>query len=181
MLGPKLLLTLAPLALAAFTLSTAKQRADEASVLEAAREIMVSSRYCALITLDEQGPPQARAMDPFPPSEQFEVWLATHAKTRKVRQVERDARVTLYYFDPKAPAYVTLMGRAELVRDSAEKSRRWKEDWAPFYSDKNRGDDYVLIKVTPHQLEIVSYPHGIASEPKAWRPVIVRFKKEENQ
>ena len=37
-----------------------------------------------------------------------------------------------------------FVGRAEIVDDPAEKAKRWKDDWAAFYSDKNRGADYTL-------------------------------------
>ena len=54
---------------------------------------------------------------------------------------------------------------------------RWKEAWASFYDDRNRGDDYTLIKVTPSRLEIVSLAHNIINDPVTWRPVIVDLRK----
>jgi hypothetical protein len=43
------------------------QEAERERVLAAAIETMTSVRYCSLVTLDANGVPQARAMDPFPP------------------------------------------------------------------------------------------------------------------
>jgi len=84
--------------------------------------------------------------------------------------VKKDPRVTLYYYEPAGPGYVTLQGRAAVVTDPAEKAKRWKEDWAAFYKDRNRGEDYVLIRVAPVRLEIVSYGHGLLNDPASWRP-----------
>jgi len=149
---------------------------DRPVLLKAARELMEKARFCALVTNDGGGYPQARAIDAFAPEADLTVWIATNPVTRKVAEVKKDPRVTLYYYEPAGPGYVTLQGRAAVVVDPAEKARRWKEDWAAFYKDKNRGEDYVLIRVTPVRLEIVSYGHGLLNDPASWRPLAVEFK-----
>jgi general stress protein 26 len=149
--------------------------AERSAVLKAARELMEKARFCALVTVGEDGHPQARTVDAFAPDDDMTVWIATNPVTRKVEQVAKDPRVTLYYYEPSGPGYVTLLGKAVVVRDPAEKAKRWKEDWAAFYKDKNRGDDYVLIEVTPSRLEIVSYGHGLLNDPASWRPIAISF------
>jgi len=172
--GPALL---SMLCLAAPTAAQPAPRAapDRAKVLEAAREVMQKARYATLVTLGEDGHPQARVVDPFAPEAGLTVWIATSAVTRKVEQVRRDPRVTLLYFEPASEAYVTILGRAEAVSDPAEKARRWKDEWAPFYKDKNRGDDYLLLRVKPIRLEITSEAHGLMNDPQTWLPVIIDF------
>jgi PPOX class probable F420-dependent enzyme len=149
--------------------------AERPAVLRAARELMEKARFCALVTIGEDGHPQARAVDAFAPDEDMTVWIATNPVTRKVRELAKDTRVTLYYYEPSGPGYVTVLGRAVVVSDPAEKAKRWKEDWAAYYKDKNRGDDYVLIRVTPFRLEIVSYGHGLLNDPASWRPIAIAF------
>lgn len=149
---------------------------ERSAVLKAATELMGKARYCALVTVGLDGHPQARVVDPFAPEEDMTVWIATNPVTRKVDQIKKDSRVTLFYFDPAGPGYVTLLGTAAVVDDSAEKAKRWKDDWVAFYKDKNRGDDYVLIRVKPSRLEIVSYAHGLLNDPKTWRPLTVGFE-----
>ena len=146
---------------------------DRAAILVAARELMIKARYCGLVTLGPGGQPQARLVDPFVPEEDFTVWIATNPVTRKVKEIRDDGRVTLFYVDPGAQGYVTVIGKATLVSDPAEKARRWKDDWLAFYKDKNHGDDYQLIRVAPSRLEVVSYLHGVLNDPQTWRPVAV--------
>jgi general stress protein 26 len=134
----------------------------------AAREVMQAARYCALITLDASGRPQARTMDAFPPEADMTVWLATNPKSRKVEQIRKDPRVTLYYFDASSQSYVTLFGRARLVDDVAEKGKRWKDDWKAFYPDRDAS--YLLMSVAPERLEILSPKRGIANDPVTWTP-----------
>lgn len=139
----------------------------------AAREIMEAARYCTLITMDETGRPQARPMDAFAPEADLVVWLATNPRSRKVRQIERDSRVTLHYFDPQAQAYVTLFGTARLVNDPEEK-KRWKDEWKAFYPDRDAS--YLLIAVTPERLEVFSPKHGIESDPVTWQPATFELR-----
>lgn len=144
---------------------------EPSRVLHAAREVMLHARYCTLVTVGEDGQPQARIVDPFPPDDDLTVWIGTNPVSRKVGQIERDPRVTLLYFDAGAGAYVTLLGTAEKVTEADKKEEHWKSEWAGYYSDAYRGSDYVLLRVTPARLEIVSYAHGLVNDPQTWRPV----------
>lgn len=142
-------------------------------LVSSARETMVSARYCALITTDRTGGTHARTMDAFAPEEDMSVWLATNPHSRKVAEIRRHPRVTLYYFDREAQAYVTLYGTARLVNDRSEKAKRWKEDWKAFYPDRDK--DYLLIKVTPRRLEVVNVKKNIVSDAPTWQPPSVTF------
>jgi general stress protein 26 len=149
---------------------------DRAQVIKVAREVMETARYCVLVTVGEKGQPQARVMDPFPPEADMTVWLATNALSRKVGEIAKDSRVTLVYFDTSKMAYVTLVGTAGLVSDAAEKAKRWKEQWAALYKDRNRGDDYLLIRVRPARLEISATGQGMINDPKTWKPVTLDLR-----
>jgi len=162
-------------ALAVPALAESPAAPNRSTLLKAARELMEKARFCALVTNAESGYPQARAIDAFAPEADMTVWIATNPVTRKVAEVKRDPRVTLYYYEPAGPGYVTLQGKATVVALPAEKAKRWKEDWAAFYKDRNHGEDYVLIRVTPVRLEIVSYGHGLLNDPASWRPLAVEF------
>jgi general stress protein 26 len=149
--------------------------AERAHVLSAARDLMRTARHASLVTIGLDGHPQARVVDPRPPEPDLTVWVATNPVTRKVREIEKDARVTLFYFDPSGPGYVTLLARASLVDDPREKAARWKAEWAPFYKDAHRGADFVLIRCTPIRLELSSEAHGLVNDPATWRPITLDF------
>jgi len=65
--------------------------------------------------------PQARIVDPFAPEADFTIWVATNPLTRKVAEIRQDPRVTLLYFNAAAAEYVTVLGTATLVSDSASR------------------------------------------------------------
>lgn len=151
----------------------ASKTAPRSEAIAAARTIMAASRYATLITLDGTGHPQSRIVDPFAPEDDLTIWVATNSRSRKVEQIAADARVTMTWFDAAGQSYVTLLGTAQAVRDPAEKARRWKPEWEKFYRDRNRGEDYLLIRVTPRRLEVVSERLGMVNDPATWRPVVV--------
>ena len=158
---------------------TETQQAAEPSreaIVEAARDIMVAAGPCALVTIGPDGSPQARVMDAFPPQPDLTVWMGTNRETRKVAEIRADPRVTLIYFDPANPGYVTLVGTARLVDEAAEKRARFKDAWADYYPGGPEGDDYLLLEISPQRLEVVSVMHEIASDPLAWKPAIIELQ-----
>ena len=148
------------------------------TLINAAKEIMIAAGNCALITLDKEGSPRARVMDPFAPESDLTVWFGTNSKSRKVNQIKNDSRVTLYYFDSNSSGNVTIQGNALLVDDQKEKEMRWKEEWNDFYPDRSEG--YLLIKVIPIWMEVISSTRGIFGDTITWQPPRVLFDIENN-
>ncbi len=136
-------------------------------------EIMSATGTCTLITLDQEGRPRARVMDAFLPEDDFTVWFGTNPKSRKVSQIKNDPRVTLFYLDQDASGYVMIHGQAQIVDDPIAKQERWKDEWEAFY--QNREEAYLLIKVTPEWMEVVSNTRNIVGDPLSWEPQKVIF------
>ena len=142
----------------------------------AAREIMNSGRNCALITLDKDGNPSVRTMEPFPPEDDFTVWFGTGPQTRKVRQIRNNPNVTIYYTDSDGSGYVAMHGKAQIVNDQSVKDNKWKEAWKAYY--KNKTDAYILIKVFPTWMEVISYSRGIVGDATTWDPPVMMFSSK---
>lgn len=139
---------------------------DRDSIFAAAREIMASQTYCALVTLDSTGQPHVRTMNPFPPEEDMTVWIATNTKTRKAHEIQHDSRVCLYYADHKhASGYVAVTGKAVLVDDMNEKLKRKRAYWDQAFPDWKY---LVLIKVIPQKIEVINYARGMLNDPATW-------------
>lgn len=149
------------------------QTATPAEIRTAAADVIRTARYCTLITIGEDGQPQARIVDPLLTGDSLVVWIGTNPLTRKVTELKRDPRVTLLFFNPAAGEYVTLLGRAVVVTDSARRAGHWKPEWAPFYRDTWRGADFLLLEVRPFRLEVVSPRHRLINDPRTWRPIIL--------
>jgi len=149
------------------------QRRSKDELIVAAREIMTTTRYCALITTDRRGRANARTMDAFSPDENMIVWFGTNPLSRKVSEIRRNPQVTLYYFDRENQAYVSIQGFARLVNAPKEKARHWKDDWKAFYPDRDKS--YLLIEVRPVRLEVVNTKTGVVGTSRDWAPPSVNF------
>ncbi len=128
------------------------------------------------MTIGVDGHPQARIVDPFAPEQDMTIWIGTNPVSRKVTEIRKDPRVTLLYFDTTRDSFVTVIGKGEVVTDAAARAKHWKEAWSNLYKDKFRGDDYVLLRVKPSRLEIVSVALGFVNDPKTWRPVTIDLR-----
>jgi len=161
--------------LAAQQAPPARDSLTPTSLERAARRLVAAVPFPALVTVGLDGAPQARPVQPRLPDSSWTVWVATNPRTRKVREIARDPRVALHYFDPATLGYVTLKGRARVVRDAATKAAQWDPAWDAFYPDRDRGA--VLLAVQGERLEIVSAAWGIEGDPATWRPPTVELRR----
>ena len=160
--------------LASVGASTSGGQSVRSPVKVAALDIMKSARYATLVTIGHGGQPQARIVDPLLGSDVGSIWIATNPLSRKVKEISRNPRVTLLFFNSPKNEFVTVLARATVVTDSASRAKHWKPEWTPFYKGGSNGGSVTLFEVKPFQLEIVSAARGFKNDTITWRPVIVR-------
>ena len=148
---------------------------EEQKIIRLSREIIKDTYFGTLITIDKEGQPRARVMEPFTPDDNFVIWLATNPRSRKVAQVKKNALATLHYYDKAKFSYVSLMGKAFLVNNDSIKATKFKEGWDAFY--KNQKEDYLLIKFIPKTLELISIPNKFTGDSLTWKPHKVLLRK----
>ncbi len=146
-----------------------------AGVLAAARSTVHGAGACFLITLDEDGRPDARMMQPFPLDADMSVWLGTQRGTRKLTQIARDERASVACYDPATMGYVTLIGSARVVEDSVARSRHYTRFWNQFFKGP-QDPAFELIRVTPVRVEVVSYGRAVATRSRRWRAATLIMK-----
>jgi len=145
-------------------------------LIQGAREIMASSGTCELTTIDNEGRARVRVMSPFTPESDMTIWFGTNSNSRKVQQIKNNPNVTLFYLDSDKSGYVLIYGMADLVDDASKKEYYWKPEWDDFYPNKPEG--YILIKVLPEWIEVLSYSRGIFGDPITWEPPKIIFNQE---
>lgn len=151
--------------------SAAKPNRD--TIITAAREIIATQKYCALITIDSTGKPDVRTMNPFQPEEDMSVWMATNSRSKKVQEIKNNQHVTLYFSDhTNAIGYVAINGRAVLVDDMQEKMKRKRAYWDKSFPDFKY---LMLIKVIPEKIEVINYKHNLNNDPQTFEAPSVEF------
>lgn len=151
------------------------EQGNRERMLDAARDIVAASRFCALVTTGADGAPNVRMMDAFAPDDNMVVWMATNTLSRKVEDLRRSPRVAVYYADPDAPGYVNIRGVARLVDDPDETRKRWKEEWSALYLEDR--SNYILIEIRPETVEVVNLRAGVVGEMESWEVPTVVFRE----
>lgn len=144
------------------------------SLLTFAKLIVDSSTCQVLVTVDADGKPHAREMAPFPPEDDWTIWLGTYPTSNKVAQIKENPNVLVYYYDPDGLSYAAVSGKAELVNDAALKDKYWDDTWGVFFSDK--ATQYILIKVVPESVVVYSVRYNLLWD-KEGHPLSTQFRR----
>ena len=142
-------------------------------IISAAREIVESVKYCTLISMGEDGYPNARTMDAFKPDKNWVIWMGTHVETRKVEEIRKNSKISVFYESPGGDGYVLLKGEGHMVNDPESKRQYFKKGWEEFYPGDRK--HFILIRFVPAKLDVVSYKRGLLGEEKTWAAPSVRF------
>ena len=143
------------------------------TILVAARDIISQTTYCGLVTIDSNGQPQVRTMNPFPVEDDLVIWFATSRSSRKVGELKTNTKVAVYFANHNsAIGYVNVSGKAEVIDDKELLVKMKREYWEGI---PNWQDIFVLIKIVPEKLEVINYKHGLNNDPKTLRAPSVEF------
>jgi general stress protein 26 len=123
-------------------------------------EMIKDIRVAQMVTRDEAGHLRARPM--VAQQDHFEgaLWFFTWADSEKVREIQAQPEVALSYSDPKAQNYVSVSGRARLVRDHARMEEFWAEPLRTWFPKGPDDPNMALICV---ELESAEYWDSPAS------------------
>lgn len=142
-------------------------------LLTIARDAILATQYCFLITLGESGQLNSRLMQPYEPGEDFTIYIGTSPKSRKVSEIQGNNHVTLSYHNPRENAFVTLIGTATLEGDIDLRKNYWREEWRIFFPGGADSDDYILIKFIPQRIEIMNLARNISLKPFGLRATVL--------
>lgn len=106
-----------------------------------------------LITHGAEGYPRVRAMEDHNVREDFIFFFATDAATRKIAEIEQNARVAVSYYHSPSGDYVCVFGLAERVTDDDERRAHWRDGWDAYWPAGASDPAYVIIRIVPQALE----------------------------
>ncbi len=97
-------------------------------------DLIKGIRMAMLTTAEDDGSLRSRPMATQDAEFDGSLWFFTRAEAPKVDEVRRDDHVNLSYAEPKSQQYVSVSGRAELVRDPSKIHELWNpllKAWFP--------------------------------------------------
>lgn len=122
------------------------------------RELIKDITFAMLTTVEDDGTLRSRPMVPQQAEGDADLWFFTYGGSPKADDVRRDDRVNVSFADNDNERWVSVSGRAEVVRDRAKIEELWNpvlKAWFPKGLDEA---DIALLKVDVDQAEYWDAP-----------------------
>ena len=131
-----------------------------ADTQDAARTLwaMIKPISVAMLTSEDGGRLRSRPMVASQRAFDGTLWFFTRAGSHKVAEVQADDRVAVSYADPSSQTFVSLSGRARLVRDKEQIRAHWGESVRVWFPKGQDDPDIALLRVDVEAAEYWDAP-----------------------
>jgi general stress protein 26 len=127
--------------------------------LQKLRELVKDIDFCMLTTIDERGDLHSRPMssngdiDP-----DGDIWFFAGAFSHKVSEIKDTPRVNISFADPQNQNYVSITGRARLIRDRKRINELWKPQLQMWFPEGKDDPNIALLRVKIEKAEYWDSP-----------------------
>jgi general stress protein 26 len=121
-------------------------------------ELVKDVRICMMTTIEPDGSLHSRPMWNQEADEAGDLWFFTRISSPKVTEISRDGQVSLGYANPDKNDYVSISGRAEIVRDRAKIEEKWSAPMKAWFPAGKDDPQIALIRVHPEKGEYWDSP-----------------------
>jgi len=115
--------------------------------------------FCMLTTING-GQLRSRPMSTQEMGEGGDLWFFTSDRTHKVEEIEADSRVNAAYSKPDDNLYVSVSGRASLVKDRRKIEELWNPILKAWFPDGLDDPTLSLLKVSVEEAEYWDSPNS---------------------
>jgi general stress protein 26 len=138
--------------------TTMDEHRDAKENIKKLRELIQDIKFAMLTTVEEDGTLRSRPMATQATEFDGDLWFFTNATAPKVDEVQRDQHVNVSYANPEAQKYVSISGRAQLVRDRHKIEELWNPLYKAWFPKGLDDPDLALLQVSVEQAEYWDSP-----------------------
>lgn len=124
------------------------------------RELIKDIPFSMLTTVDSDGSLRSRPMAMQHAEFDGDLWFFTEGSSPKVDELQHDNRVNLALADPSAHKFISVSGRAEIVRDMAKAKELWNPTYKAWFPKGLDDPGLILVKVKAERAEFWDSPSG---------------------
>ena len=110
------------------------------------RGILESFSTAMLTTLGGDGLPRARPMQISEVADEDELWFFTQLSSAKIAEVQADPTVGITM--QGGGKFLSLTGKAAIVRDQAKIDQLWKEPYSVWFPEGKNSPNVTLLKIS---------------------------------
>ena len=107
----------------------------------------------AMLTTIDGGVLRSRPMQTQETEFDGDLWFFTSSDTHKTEEIEKDNRVSVSYAKPSDNIYVSVSGRAEVVRNRAKIEQLWNPAYKAWFPEGLNDTNLILLKISVEQAE----------------------------
>jgi general stress protein 26 len=123
-------------------------------------ELIKGIRIAQFTTIEDDGSLRSRPMATQDTEFDGVLWFFTRDDSAKVRELRSDEHVNVGYSHPDNNRFVSVSGRAEIVRDRAKIKELWTPPLKAWFPDGEDDAHIALIKVTVDHAEFWDAPNS---------------------
>ena len=110
-------------------------------------------KFAMLTTVDDDGTLRSRPMATQNGTFDGELWFFTRASSPKVHEIEHEQHVNVSYAQPDDQTYVSVSGKARLVRDAKKNEELWTPAMKAWFPNGPDDPETALLNITVEKAE----------------------------
>ena len=127
--------------------------------LQKLRDMVKDIDFCMLTTIDQRGDLHSRPMSSNGEiDDNADLWFFTGASSLKVSEINDAPRVNVSFADPQNQNYISITGRARLVRDRKKIEELWTPQFQMWFPKGKDDPNVALLRVTAEKAEYWDSP-----------------------
>ena len=138
-------------------MATATHRREDD--LEKLRKMVKDIDFCMLTTVDESGGLHSRPMSSNGDIDRDgDIWFFTSASSHKVSEIAKLPKVNLSFADPDNQRYVSVSGKAQIIRDRKKIEDLWRPEFKIWFPAGKDDPEVALLRVNLEKAEYWDSP-----------------------
>lgn len=129
------------------------KQTDRDEGLRKIAELIKKSQIAMLVTTTPKGWLRSRPMGTQRESFDGDLWFFTHASEPKAQEIKRHPQVNVSFSNPDDNEFVSLSGRASLIKDRVKMEQLWQKPLKTWFPKGLEDPDLALIKVEVEHAE----------------------------
>jgi general stress protein 26 len=121
-------------------------------------ELIEDVKIAMMTTVEADGSLHSRPMHHKEADEAGDLWFFTKLESPKITEISKDNQVNLAYSDPDKQHYVSISGKAEIIRDKGRIKDKWSEGLRAWFPEGRDDPSIALIRVHPEKGEYWDSP-----------------------
>lgn len=121
-------------------------------------DLIKGIKFAMMTTVSDEGRLYSRPMTTQELEFDGDAWFFTADDSEKVRDLMGEPQVNLAYSKPDSSAYVSVSGRAEIVRDRAKMQELWNPMYKAYFPQGLDDPKLALIRVSAESAEYWDSP-----------------------